>query len=115
MKYAHQSILALFSLMMVPSFARGMPAPHPPETGTEPVQAEPEKRPDEPNYPSNVGAVNEGGGSANTNGMSNGLSPNAHGSGTMNGRAGDTSGIPLGGEEPSTGTDSRTGTVEPAD
>jgi len=54
--------------------------------------------------------VNEGGGSANTNGMNNGLSPNSSGSGTNNSRAGDTSGIPLGGR--SEDSDQPKGTVE---
>lgn len=63
------------------------------------------------NYPSNVGAVNEGGGSANTSGMNKGLSPNSSGSGTMNSRAGDTSGFSFG-----TGADkdSDKGAVNPA-
>ena len=62
MKIIHY-LPALFSLMMVPAFARSMPAPAPPVAGTEPIdsntqKSEVENR--ETNYPSNVGAVNEG-------------------------------------------------------
>jgi len=97
-----QFLPPLFSLMMVPSFARGLPAPPAPtpvaanDSGpldnTDATQAE-----TQPPVQSNVGAVNEGGGSANTNGMNNGLSPNSSGSGTLSSRASDSMGIPFGG------------------
>lgn len=99
MKLVHY-LPALLSLMMVPSFARSMPPPAPPVAGTEPVDTDSKKadqKDEAPPYRSNVGAVNEGGGSANTSGMNNGLTPNASGSGTNSARASDESGVRFGG------------------
>jgi hypothetical protein len=98
--------LGLLALMMIPSYARNiplLPLPPPREAAadaSEPAPAKPAAPPKSKIYPSNVGAVNEGGGSTNTSGMSNGLSPNSSGSGTNASQAEENSGIPLGGGEP---------------
>jgi hypothetical protein len=91
----------LFSLMMVPSFAKDLPAP-PPIDNDSASQDLPTETPTQTSNPlpvsqSNIGAINEGGGSSNTNGMNNGLMPNSSGSGTNAALATDYSGIPFGG------------------
>ena len=104
--------VGLLSLLVLPNFAQGQTKPAPPEAGTELSERGGEKpHADENNYPSNVGAVNESGGTANTNGMNSGLSPNGSGSGTNNSRAGDTSGFSFGRDS---SKEKGTGEVNPA-
>ena len=107
--YASAATAAL-SLMMVPSFARGVPPPAPPPIADSapiadelpspkdtPVAAKAAVQTDPSPYQSNAGAINEGGGSANTNGMNNGTMPNSSGSGTNAALASDYSGFQFGG------------------
>jgi hypothetical protein len=94
-----KSLNLAFSLLILPNFAPPdrVGAMPPSDSGTVASSQSSEKpRAKGHNYPSNVGAINEGGGSANTNGMNEGLSPNSSGSGTLNSRAGDTSGFSFG-------------------
>lgn len=105
------TLLGLLSLMMLPGYAVSR-INSAPEAGTEPVETN-SLRPshaDEPATSGNVGAVNEAGGSVNTNGMNNGLSPNSSGSGTDSSRASDRSGFSFG----SSGEDEPKGAVNPA-
>jgi hypothetical protein len=91
--------LGVLSLLILPNFAPPIrdQGPMPASTGTVASAKSGEKpRVKGDNYPSNQGAVDESGGSANTNGMNEGLSPNSSGSGTLNSRAGDTSGFSFG-------------------
>jgi len=107
-----KNLVSLVSLLLLPNFSPVHAEPAPPEVGTDTVERGGEKpQTDKDDYPSNVGAVNEGGGSANTNGMNSGLSPNASGSGTNNARAGDTSGFSFG---EGAKKDQGTGEVNPA-
>jgi hypothetical protein len=92
-------VLGVLSILILPNFAPpirdqgSMPA----STGTVASAKSGEKpRVKGDNYPSNVGVVDESGGSANTNGMNQGLSAHSSGSGTVNSRAGDTSGFSFG-------------------
>jgi hypothetical protein len=116
MRYTN-ALLGALSLLLEPSFSYAQSHPAPPVAGTSPVQENAQKPPldEEDNLPSNVGAVNEGGGTANTNGMNNGLSPNSSGSGTNSSRASEQTGVDLGGSSPSkhAGDETGTGTVQP--
>ena len=87
----------LLGLGTLGAAAYARPHPEAPEAGTEPSELDNVTLPEKDDNPSNVGAVNEGGGSVNTNGMNNGLSPNSSGSGTTSARASEQTGVDLGG------------------